>query len=103
VTSEKPIKSSKRKNNADIIGVTKVTPRAIAYAAVQVSPRASCHMSHTLIQCYIEARMNLSDKEEWNEFDGSFSYRNFYESIISVFEVDPTLPWVKDTLRWWNQ
>ncbi|KAI0281345.1 hypothetical protein BC826DRAFT_923149 [Russula brevipes] len=84
VTSGQPGPVSKRKSIAQILGMTKVTPRSIAYAAVQ-------------------ARFTLSDKEEWHEVDGNFDYRRFYESIVSVFESNPDLPWVKKTLIWWNQ
>ena len=52
---------------------------------------------------YIKARFTLSDKEEWHEVDGNFDYCRFYESIVTVFESNPDLPWVKKTLLWWNQ
>jgi len=38
VLSKKPGPSSKKRCNAEIIGLTQVTPQSIAYAAVQVSP-----------------------------------------------------------------
>ena len=37
VTTDKPGPALKRKSVAQIMGMTSVTPRAIAYAAVQVS------------------------------------------------------------------
>lgn len=59
-------------------------------------------MDHTLIGCYIQAHLALSDKAAWDMRDVTFSYRHFYESVVAVFEDNPELPWVEETLKWWN-
>lgn len=52
---------------------------------------------------YIQARLVLSDKESWDKRNKEFNYHHFYESIVRVFEDDLELPWVKETLKWWNK
>ena len=47
VLLQKPGPTSKRKCNADIIGLMKVTPRSIAYAVVQVSSGFIICASHS--------------------------------------------------------
>lgn len=56
-----------------------------------------------LTASHIQARLVLSDKGSWNQCDGEFSYRHFYETIVSVFEDNPELPWVEETLKWWDE
>jgi hypothetical protein len=50
----------------------------------------------------IQAHLALSDKASWDTRDVDFNYRHFYESVVAVFEHKPKLPWVKETLKWWN-
>lgn len=57
---------------------------------------------HMLTGSCIQARLTLSDKESWDKRDGAFNYRHFYESVVRLFENSPGLPWVEETLKWWN-
>lgn len=102
VLTKTPGPTSKRKSNADIIGLMQVTPRSIAYAVVQVISTFVLYAIYSDMILF-QARLVLSDKESWDQCDGIFNYRHFYESIVSVFETDPELPWVKETLKWWNK
>jgi hypothetical protein len=52
---------------------------------------------------YIQAHLALSDKATWDQRDLNFNYRHFYESIVAVFEDNLELPWVEETLKWWNK
>lgn len=66
-------------------GLKRVTGRTIAYACVQ-------------------ARFALSSMSSWTTWDGIFSYEEFYDSIVNLFEYNPgpKHPWVIETLKWWN-
>lgn len=82
--------------------MTQVTPHSIAYAVVQVQCIFVLLFCSTCSQDRIQARLTLSDKESWDKRDGSFNYQHFYESVVAVFENEPGLPWVEETLKWWN-
>ena len=56
-----------------------------------------------LTGCYIQARLVLTEKDAWTQFDGTFNYRRFYEAIVAVFEEDPDPTWLRRTLAWWNK
>ena len=51
---------------------------------------------------YMQVCLALSDKASWDKSDGTFNYRHFFESVVVVFKTKPDLPWVKETLKWWN-
>ncbi|KAG2740047.1 hypothetical protein P692DRAFT_20881304 [Suillus brevipes Sb2] len=72
---------------ASIIGMRKVTPRAIAYAACQI-------------------RFALSNITSWRTIDGDFDYQIFWDNIVEFFE-DPPGPAaqarVKALLEWWTR
>ncbi|KZT30275.1 hypothetical protein NEOLEDRAFT_1055026, partial [Neolentinus lepideus HHB14362 ss-1] len=65
---------------AKIIGMNKITPRAIAYVACQV-------------------RFALSDVQEWNQTDRDFDYTQFYWNIVSLFDNDECA----EVIRFYNQ
>ncbi|KAF9475565.1 hypothetical protein BDN70DRAFT_883565 [Pholiota conissans] len=76
-----------RRNVATQVGMTtKVTPRSIAYAAVQL-------------------HFNLQASENWSEILGGFDYRAFYNYIVDFFE-DVDEPAAKKRaqalLSWWS-
>jgi hypothetical protein len=48
-------------------------------------------------------RFALSSDEEWGLGDNTFSYKAFYDNIITLFEDDLEDPWVIETLEWWNK
>ncbi|THV00286.1 hypothetical protein K435DRAFT_461970 [Dendrothele bispora CBS 962.96] len=86
---ERPTKRRKStcKNNAQLINMTAVTPRAIAYAAVML-------------------RFALSEVEKWG-MDHSFNYEAFWNAIVDYFEeVEPGSDeedQIRKLLDWWNQ
>ncbi|EPQ54114.1 hypothetical protein GLOTRDRAFT_26664, partial [Gloeophyllum trabeum ATCC 11539] len=56
-----------RAGNAKVMGVNSITPRIIAYIAVQVG-------------------FALSDVQEWNQLDHDFNYQSFFWNILTLFE-----------------
>ncbi|KAF8189080.1 hypothetical protein K438DRAFT_1473351, partial [Mycena galopus ATCC 62051] len=78
---------SSKKSVASKVSMASVTPRSIAYAAVQ-------------------HRFALSDASHWNEMDGTFSYIAYYNNIVDWFEDAPgpiAQKEVDDLLAWWDQ
>ncbi|KAI0063165.1 hypothetical protein BV25DRAFT_1915489 [Artomyces pyxidatus] len=71
-----------RPTNAQLHGLTGVTPRTIAYSAVH-------------------GRFSISHIEQWQVEDGDFNYKEFYYNIIELFE-DTEDPWVQETIQWLN-
>ncbi|KAI0633697.1 hypothetical protein C8Q77DRAFT_1157869 [Trametes polyzona] len=61
-----------------------VTPRALAYTAVQV-------------------RYELTSLVKFETTDiGGYDGYELFDAIVSLFESDPQSPWCKDTLEWWD-
>ncbi|KAJ7797424.1 hypothetical protein B0H14DRAFT_2358318, partial [Mycena olivaceomarginata] len=88
-TQRKKLGSKSKRNVAAIIGLRTVTGRSIAYAAVQASAY----------------RVALSDANHWDDQDGGFDYRVFYNNIVEYFEFPPgpiARNEVARLLDWWN-
>jgi hypothetical protein len=80
-------KAPTRGNVARLLGMRSVTPRSIAYVAVQL-------------------RYALSSAAAWNENDGSFCYPVFYNHIVDFFENPPgaaAQAHVQSLLSWWTK
>ncbi|KAJ8503451.1 hypothetical protein ONZ45_g10850 [Pleurotus djamor] len=77
-----PGETQGRKGNAAIAGIQSMTPRAIAYTAVQL-------------------HFTLSSATKWNIKIGNFNYDRFYWNIISLFETDPD-GFGKETIEFYN-
>ncbi|KAM6494657.1 hypothetical protein JOM56_009280 [Amanita muscaria] len=82
--------NTKRATRKDVSGCLhmeeKVTPRAIAYAAVQLV-------------------FALSDAPHWTAVHNGFDYRSFYYFIVDFFEAsadNSSKQRVKELLSWWN-
>ncbi|KAH7924422.1 hypothetical protein BV22DRAFT_1013313, partial [Leucogyrophana mollusca] len=78
---------STRSHVASLIGMRSVTPRAIAYAAVQL-------------------RFALSSVSSWRTVDGDFDYSEFYNLIVDYFEMPGGLnaaARVRRLLLWWDR
>lgn len=79
-----------------------VTPRAIAYAAVQV--RNSIHLFTQLMRPQLH--FALADATHWMSHYNGFNYEEFYEFIVDFFEADTT-PQAQEAsanlLAWWNK
>ncbi|KAG2096308.1 uncharacterized protein F5147DRAFT_778356 [Suillus discolor] len=72
---------------ASIIGMRKVTPRAIAYATCQI-------------------RFALSNITSWRAVDGDFDYQIFWDNIMDFFEDAPgpaARARVRELLEWWTR
>ncbi|KAG1901244.1 uncharacterized protein F5891DRAFT_1187947 [Suillus fuscotomentosus] len=72
---------------ASIIGMRKVTPRAIAYTACQI-------------------RFALSSITSWRNVDGDFDYKIFWTNIVDFFEDAPgpaAQARVNELLEWWTR
>ena len=79
-----------------LIGLTRVTPELVAYAACQVS-YAVFQFSINVVQTYCA----LSSMHEWVEKDRDFSLSDFYSMILDKFLVDED--WGSDVLKTWNE
>ncbi|KIK31501.1 hypothetical protein CY34DRAFT_19859 [Suillus luteus UH-Slu-Lm8-n1] len=72
---------------ASIIGMRKVTPRAIAYIACQI-------------------RFALSNITSWRTVDGDFDYQIFWDNIVDFFEDPPgaaAQSRINKLLEWWTR
>ncbi|KAG2089832.1 hypothetical protein BD769DRAFT_1679833 [Suillus cothurnatus] len=72
---------------ASIIGMRKVTARAIAYAACQI-------------------RFALSSITSWRTVDGDFDYQMFWNNIVDFFEDVPgpaARTRISELLEWWTR
>lgn len=47
----------------------------------------------------------MSSVEQWSDpaFDGTFSYEQYYNNLCRLLETNPDLPWVKETLRFYDR
>ncbi|KIM71549.1 hypothetical protein PILCRDRAFT_82683, partial [Piloderma croceum F 1598] len=76
-----------RSHVASLIGLRKVTPRLIAYVAVQL-------------------RFALSSANTWHVVDIDFNHEEFYTAIVNYFEITPgpvAAAEVANLLAWWNR
>ncbi|KAK7024546.1 hypothetical protein VNI00_016221 [Paramarasmius palmivorus] len=80
------VKEPSKKNVASLLGMTTVTPRAIAYTVVML------HFA-------------LTNATYWNLINDGFNYAIFYDFIVDTFE-DRELTGedeAKELLQWWNK
>ncbi|KAI0739293.1 hypothetical protein BC629DRAFT_1565125 [Irpex lacteus] len=78
----------RKKNQAQLSGVERTTPRTIAYAAVQTR-----HM--------------LCQQSDWSVEDGQFDNSQFFDFVVALLECTPdvddvTRKWINATLDWWD-
>ncbi|KAL0569738.1 hypothetical protein V5O48_012226 [Marasmius crinis-equi] len=83
---QRTTKEPTKRNVASILGMTAVTARSIAYAAVML-------------------HFNLTTAESWNMVVDGFNYTVFYDVIVDYFEGGKLASEeeIKDLLNWWNQ
>jgi hypothetical protein len=97
--------TTKKSTVAALTNLREVTPRSIAYIAVQVCTIISSR-SLFLNNFAYQVRFALSSLNSWNEVDADFSHRDFYNAIVDYFEV-PTGRVAQrnstELLRWWNK
>ena len=82
-----------------------VTPRAIAYAAVQVRCLLRCHSSPSIAYTS-KLHFSLCDATHWMSHYDGFNYEEFYEFIVDFFEADQTPEGKTASMElctWWNR
>lgn len=99
----KKAKRSTRKCIADILNMTQVTARSIAYCAVMVS----LYIFLIIVDScsFLKLRFALSPVEIWGK-DESFNYEGLYNTILDYFECPEPgsvgADHANDLLKWWN-
>ena len=78
-----------RSNVASLIGLRAVTPRSIAYVAVQVKSFGSLRCQAFLTYHMFWLQCSLSNATAWRINDIDFNYAKFYSTIVNYFEVTP--------------
>ena len=109
--TEPPLKrqrgSSEKRSRAHVaalIGMKAVSPRAIAYTAVQVSIIRNIRVRFLLIMSKL--RFALSSCNSWRIIDEDFDYAKFYNNITTFFEDVHTTQdkkAISKLLLWWNR
>jgi len=82
----------------------KVTPRSIAYAAVQVCIYVSYVVPLVLI-CDCQLHFNLQTAGSWTPVYGGFDYRGLYDYVVDFFEDTPgpaAKKQAQELLNWWT-
>ena len=82
-----------------------VTPRAIAYAAIQVCSLVSLSALF-LTHFYLKLHFALNDATAWMSHYNGFNYEEYYEFIVDFFEEDQTPDGkaaTNELLKWWNK
>jgi hypothetical protein len=82
----------------------KVTPRSVAYAAVQVSIYVSYIVLLVLI-CDFQLHFNLQTAASWTPVYGGFNYRGLYDYVVDFFEDTPgpaARKRAQELLNWWT-
>lgn len=101
-SSNKPV----RRNVATKLHLNgKVTPRSIAYAAVQICLFYYMASSPLLI-CDCKLHFNLQTAGSWSGIYGRFDYEGLYNYIVDVFEDTPgpaAKKRAQDLLKWWSK
>jgi hypothetical protein len=96
-------KATKRNVASKLHMNDKVTPRSIAYAAVQVFD-AFCWNTCSCLSL-LQLHFNLQTAERWYEIYGGFDYRGLYNYIVDFFEdvqERPAKKRAQDLLNWWS-
>jgi hypothetical protein len=99
LSSDKPV----RRNVASKLHLNcKVTPRSIAYAAVQVWLSL---LWHSPLICDLQLHFNLQTAGSWSPIYGGFDYQGLYNYIVDVFEDTPgpvSKKRAQGLLNWWS-
>jgi hypothetical protein len=97
--------NSVRRNVASKLHLNdKVTPRSVAYAAVQVCVYATVSYVSRLI-CGCELHFNLQTAGSWASVYGGFDYHGLYNYIVDFFEDTPgpaAKKRAQELLNWWS-
>ncbi|KAI0083360.1 hypothetical protein BDY19DRAFT_998650 [Irpex rosettiformis] len=80
---------NRRKNQAQLMGLQRTTPRTIAYAVVQ-------------------ARHMLNQQADWCIVDDQFDSNELFDMTVVLLECDETVntltrTWITNTLDWWDR
>jgi len=91
-------RSAPKGSQAKMHGMREVFPEAVAYAAVQVSPRR-LKQSDGISQGAPQAYYGLCSLDGWDTEDRFFKLDVFFDKCVGLFAEDPNDPWVIDTLQ----
>ena len=98
-----PTKSRKISSNNSVHLNDKVTPRSVAYAAVQVC--VCQYPTLSILICGFELHFNLQTAGSWTPVYGGFDYLGLYNYVVDFFE-DTLGPAAKkraqELLNWWS-
>ena len=97
--------NSVRRNVASKLHLNdKVTPRSVAYAAVQVCVQITILCSR-LTFCDCELHFNLQTAGSWTSVYGGFDYDGLYNYVVDFFEDTPgpaAKKRAQELLNWWS-
>jgi hypothetical protein len=96
--------NSVRRNVASKLHLNdKVTPRSVAYAAVQVCVCYGITLSRLI--CGFELHFNLQTAGSWTPVYGGFDYLGLYNYVVDFFEDTPgpaAKKRAQELLNWWS-
>jgi hypothetical protein len=96
--------NSVRRNVASKLHLNKVTPRSVAYAAVQVCAYVNVSYVVVLI-CDCELHFNLQTAGSWTSVYSGFDYNGLYNYVVDFFEDTPgpaAKKRAQELLNWWS-
>jgi len=82
-----------------MLNMYQVTPRSIAYAAVQV--RFSKHTRTEPVLTSVQLHFALQNTSLWCEVYDNFNYKDFYWFIVDYLGAGSMT--AKELLDWWNE
>jgi hypothetical protein len=83
-----------------------VTPRSIAYAAVQVSLDGWISVENPNSKQLVQLHFALQTAGQWCRFYDDFDYEEFYNFVVDYFEADASpeaRKAARELLDWWNK
>ena len=96
--------NSVRRNVASKLHLNKVTPRSVAYAAVQACV-CHCFLHRRKLICDCQLHFNLQTAGSWTSVYGGFDYHGLYNYIVDFFEDTPgpaAKKRAQELLNWWS-
>jgi hypothetical protein len=98
--------NSVRRNVASKLHLNdKVTPRSVAYAAVQVCVYVTISVCHFMLIRDCQLHFNLQTAGSWTSVYGGFDYQGLYNYVVDFFEDTPgpaAKKRAQELLNWWS-
>jgi hypothetical protein len=95
--------NSVRRNVAPKLHLNKVTPRSVAYAAVQVCTYVT--VSYVIVYLSVTASSIWQTAGSWTSVYGGFDYNGLYNYVVDFFEDTPgpaAKKRAQELLNWWS-